>query len=152
MLDIDYSTKFGELIQAVDWSIELPIEWTNYFEQRGGIPSYAQDERQNQRLKVRTHGLMWFDEMLPFCPRTNDPVGIYTRDFSRHGTGFLAPFQIFPEEVVRIALPTFWVRLHVVRARRITSRCYEIGCILIQRNDPTLDVFELKALQSAGAA
>ena len=142
MLEIDYSTQLGKLIQSIDWDIELPVEWSDYFEQRGEVASYADDERNNQRLKVRTHGVLWFDKALPFCPRSTDPVGIYTRDFSRHGAGFLAPFEMYPEEQLRIALPTFWVQLHVVRVRRITSKCYEIGATLIQRHDPSLEVFE----------
>lgn len=151
MLDVDYSTRFGELIQSVDWNIELPVEWKDYFEQRGEIPSYAEDERQNQRLKIRTHGLMWFEQTLPFCSRGSEAFGIYTRDFSRHGAGFLSSFQIFPEELVRVALPTFWVQLQVVRARRITSCCYEIGCVLLQRNDPSPELFERQAAEPTAA-
>jgi hypothetical protein len=143
VLEIDYSTQLGELIQSVDWNIELPVEWSDYFEERGEIASYADDERHNQRLKIRTHGVLWFDRWLPFRPRTSDPVGIYTRDFSRQGAGFLMPFEVYPEEQVRMALPTFWVQLHVVRARRITSKCYEIGATLIQRHDPGPGAFEI---------
>ena len=142
MLEVDYSTQLGELIQSVDWNIELPIEWSDYFEQRGEVASYPNDERHNQRLKIRTHGIMWFDQSLHFLDRSSDPVGVYTRDFSRQGAGFLVPFEVFPEEQVRIALPTFWVRLHVVRARRITSKCYEIGGVLLQRHDPSPGAFE----------
>ncbi len=142
MLEIDYSTQLGELIQSVDWDIELPVEWSDYFEQRGEVASYVDDDRNNQRLKIRTHGILWFDESLPFRPRSESPLGIYTRDFSRQGAGFLSPFEIYPEEKVRIALPTFWVQLHVVRSRRITSKCYEIGAILVQRLDPSPDAFQ----------
>ena len=144
MLEIDYSTQLGELIKATDWDIELPMEWSDYFDQRGEVASYSDDERHNQRLKIRTHGILWFEGPLPFCPRPTSPLGIYTRDFSRHGTGFLSPFEIYPEEKVRIALPTFWVQLHVVRARRITSKCYEIGSTLIQRHDPSPEAFEMQ--------
>ena len=152
MLEVDYSTQLSEMIQSIDWNIELPVEWTDYFEQRGEIASYAEDERNNQRLKIRTHGIMWFESSLPFRPRTCDPVGIYTRDFSRQGAGFLTPFEIYPEEQVRIALPTFWVQLHVVRARRITSKCYEIGAVLIQRNDPGAEAFHVGAEPSHAAS
>ncbi len=141
MLEERYSTQFRELVNSIDWDIELPIEWTDYFQDRGEVGSYADDERNNQRLKIRTHGVLWFDQSLPFCPRTKDPVGIYTRDFSRNGIGFLAPFQVYPEEQVRIVLPTFWVQLAVVRARRITSRCYELGAKLTLRHDPSSDAF-----------
>ncbi|QDT02294.1 hypothetical protein K227x_06700 [Rubripirellula lacrimiformis] len=141
MLEIDYPSRFSELIQAVDCDIELPIEWANYFDERGEVSANLSDDRNSLRLKIRTHGLMWFERSLPFCPRSSDPVVIYTRDFSRVGAGWLCPFEVYPEESVRIVLPTFWVQLRVARTRRITSKCYEIGGALIERHDPSPDAF-----------
>ena len=68
-------------------------------------------------------------------------MGIYTRDFSRQGTGFLSPCEIYPEEQVRIVLPTFWVQLRVARARRINGKCYEIGAVLSRQHEPDSDAF-----------
>ena len=136
MLEVDYPTRFGELIQSVDWDIELPVEWADYFEVRGESTAFSADQRMNQRLKVRTHGLLWVEHALSFRARPDKFVGTYTRDFSRHGCGFLTDWELFPEERVRIILPTFWVQLLVVRTRRITSKCYEIGGQLLHRHDP----------------
>ncbi len=138
MLESDYPTKFSELIQSVSWDIELPIEWATFFQERGEVPCYSEDERNNQRLKVRAHGVMHFEKSLPFRPRSEGPLGVYTRDFSRHGCGMLVPFELYPVEQIRVALPTFWVQLEVVRARRITSRCFEIGTKLLKRHDPSI--------------
>ncbi|MGI9472504.1 MAG: hypothetical protein ACR2NZ_13265 [Rubripirellula sp.] len=141
MLGIDYSTQLGQVIASIDWCIELPIEWSDYFQQRGEHCSYADDERNNQRLKIRAFGALWFDQSLPFRPRSSAPMGIYTRDFSRQGAGFLAPVELYPEEHVRIVLPTFWVQLRVVRTRRITAQCFEIGAVLLKRHDPGNEAF-----------
>jgi hypothetical protein len=141
VLEIDYSTQLGKIIQSIDWDIELPIEWSDYFDQRGEVTSFVADERNNKRLKIRTHGVLWFDKALPFRPRTDQPQGIYTRDFSRLGAGFLSAFELYPEEEIRIVLPTFWVQLRIVRARRITSKCYEVGGTLLQRQDPSPEAF-----------
>ncbi len=141
MLEGDYSSRFSDLMQSVNWDIELPREWSDFFDQRGAVACFADDQRNNQRLKARTHGLLWFEKTLPFRSRESGMQGIYTRDFSRHGCGFLMPLEPFPEEQVRIVLPTFWVRLCVTRVRRITSKCYEIGATLLQRNDPDLQAF-----------
>jgi len=146
VLEEHYSTQFRDLIRSTNWDIELPVEWTGYFDDRGEIASYTDDERTNQRLKIRTHGFLGFERALPFRPRTNDLVGIYTRDFSRYGVGFLAPREIYPEEQVRILLPTFWVQVEVVRARRITSKCYELGARLLRRHDPCPDAFAFRCL------
>lgn len=143
MLEEHYSARFRELIESVDWDIELPVEWADFFQVRGETPTYADDERHNQRLKIRTHGVLWFDRSLPFLTRSEEPVGIYTRDFSRHGAGFLTAFEVYPQEQVRILLPSFWMQLEVTRTRRITSRCFEIGTRLIRRHDANPDAFVL---------
>lgn len=142
MLELDYSSRFSEVIQSLPRDIELPEDWSNFFKQRGSSGSCPDDERANQRMIVRAHCVMWIDRSLPFLMRGHDPVGVYTCDFSRQGCGFLSPFQLFPEERVRIALPTLWVRLRVVRARRIGRRCFEIGAALVEQHDPELSVFE----------
>jgi hypothetical protein len=143
MLEGDYPTQFGELIQRAGWDIELPIEWSSYFEERGETTTFLDDQRRNQRLKIRTHGLLWVEHTLGFRSRPDRFMGIYTRDFARHGCGFLAEYELFPEERVRIVLPTFWVQLLVVRSRRITSKCYEIGGQLLHRHDPHRLAFEM---------
>ena len=142
MLDSDYPTQFADLIQSVHWDIELPMEWEDFFEQRGEVPSYMDDNRSSQRLKVRTYGIAYFEGSLPFRSRSPQPMGIYTRDFSRNGTGFISPVEIFPEECIRVVLPTFWCQLHVHRCRRITSKCYEIGAALTSRHDPNMMAFQ----------
>ena len=147
MLENDYSSRFGELIESVVWDIELPRDWSDYFDQQGEMQSFKGDVRTNKRMMIRTYGIMWFEKTLPFRNRPTKPMGVYTRDFSRLGVGLLTPFELFPEEQIRVALPAFWVQLTVVRARRITSKCYEIGTELIQRNDP-----DPAALMSAIAA
>lgn len=145
MLDGDYQERFGELIKALPWSIELPREWADYFEERGELPTFRGDPRTNQRLKVRVHGALWFEDGPRFLRRPPEPVGIYTRDFSRQGAGMLCPIQLYPEEKVRIILPTFWVRMNVMRARRLTRACYEIGTQLLEQHEPDLEVFEMGA-------
>lgn len=141
MRDSDYTVRFAESIQAIDWDIELPLVWKDYFDEKGELPCYADDARSNQRLRVRTHGILWFESGLPFRSRGDRPVGIYTKDFSRQGFGFLTAMQLYPEETVRIALPTFWLQVRVARVRRITSKCYEVGSTLLHRHDPSRDVF-----------
>jgi hypothetical protein len=142
----DYTKRLEEVIHQVPWDIELPTEWQDFFAERGEVPSFADDDRSNQRLKVRIHGVMWIESTLHFCKRSAAPSGIYTRDFSRQGAGLLCSFELFPEEVIRLALPTFWVQMRVVRTRRLTSKCYEIGTLLVARHDPNMDAFNVCGL------
>lgn len=141
MLDEDYSERFARLAAATPFDIELPIQWKDFFTERGEVASYGDDQRHSLRLKVRTHGLLYSERSLKFCPRGTDPIGIYTRDFSRQGIGILTPIQFFPEEIVRVVLPTFWVHTRIVRVRRLTSKCFEIGTTLVRRNNPSEDAF-----------
>lgn len=85
---------------------------------------------------------MLHEQGLPAIPRPAKCFGIYTGDFSHNGIGFLTPHQLFPEETVRILLPSFWMRIHVVRARRLGRCCFEIGGTLIRRCDPSEDAFD----------
>ena len=121
------------------WDIELPIDWFEKLEQTGEVPLLADDDRRSQRWMTQSHALMWFEES--HLPRGTHPLGIYTRDFSSCGASFLAPLKIFHDEQVRIALPTFWMSLNVVRTERITSKCYEIGARVISRHDPSWEAF-----------
>ncbi|GAA5506257.1 hypothetical protein [Novipirellula caenicola] len=143
MLEVDYSQRLNGLIEQVNWDIQLPVEMSEYFASNGEASnSFPTDERSNQRISIRTRGLLWSEVALPFCPRPSRPIGIYTRDFSRTGAGFLSSLQFFPEEEVRIVLPTFWVRVRVTRVRRLGDACFEIGTILLQKYSPSENAFE----------
>ncbi len=141
MLESDYLAQYTALIHGLDWEIVLPREWADFFDQRGHAPSCQGDQRASQRLRLRTYGAMFIDDPLPAFPRPTHPIGVYMSDFSRQGCGFLNSFALLPEEQIRIVLPTFWVRLCVVRARRITKHCFEIGTVLKSRMDPSEEAF-----------
>jgi hypothetical protein len=142
MLDFDYSDRLESLIQSLGWQIELPADWSNYFNETGDYGTYANDQRQNRRVKVRTLAVLHYERQLPSVPREPALVGVYTRDFSRRGCGFLCPHQIYPQETVRLILPTFWIRLEIMRARRIGPSCFEIGGELLEQNSPSVDAFD----------
>lgn len=142
MLESDYLAQYTDLINHLPWDIELPQQWTNFFKEKGHMPSCVGDERKHQRFRLRTYGVMTFWKPLPAFPRPTDVIGVYTSDFSRQGCGLLTSFPLLPEEEVRLVLPTFWAVLSVVRVRRITRKCYEIGTELMSRNDPSEEAFE----------
>ncbi|TWT81777.1 hypothetical protein CA13_32300 [Planctomycetes bacterium CA13] len=142
MLEIDYSRCLAEWCDKVVWDIQLPQQWDTYFAGNGEKAALvASDERSNQRVGIRTKALLWPEDTLPFCKRVNEPVGIYTRDFSRSGAGFISSIEFFPEEQVRIVLPSFWVRVQIVRVRRVADSCFETGATLMQKFEPSPDAF-----------
>ncbi len=142
MLEVDYSQRLNSLIEQVQWDIQMPDELSRYFASNGeASASFPNDERSNQRISIRTRSLAWSEVSLPFRLRASDPIGIYTRDFSRTGAGFLASIQFYPEEELRIVLPTFWVRVRITRVRRINEQCYETGATLLRKYDPSAEAF-----------
>ncbi|WP_372720819.1 hypothetical protein [Novipirellula sp.] len=152
MLEVNYPQRLSGLIEQVCWDIQLPVELSEYFASNGEASnSFPTDERSNQRISIRTRALLWSEVTLPFCPRPRHPVGIYTRDFSRTGAGFLSSVQFFPEEELRIVLPTFWVRVRVTRVRRLGESCFEIGTILLHKYSPSGDAFEPSASMQMGS-
>jgi PilZ domain len=142
MLGIDHSKRLESLIDRLDWSIELPPDWSNYFAESGESNVLPNDERQSRRIKVRTLSVLHVEHAIPSLPRPSVPLGVYTHDFSRRGCGFISPVQLLPEEVVRLLLPTLWMRLRIVRARRVGPRCYEIGAELIEQHALDSHAFE----------
>lgn len=142
MLDDDYLQRLDSVIQQLNWQIQLPDSWSNFFQETGEYGVYANDERQNRRVKVRTVALMHYERMLPSYPRKSEIVGIYTRDFSRRGCGFVAAHQLFPCEIVRLLLPTLWLRLEITRATRVGPACYVIGGELLEQNQPSDSAFD----------
>jgi hypothetical protein len=94
-------------------------------------------------MKVRTMAILLHEQSLPTVSRREQPVGVYTKDFSRRGCGFLAAQQMYPEEIVRILLPNFWIRLHIVRARRVGPSCYEMGGELMEQHQPSDGAFDV---------
>jgi len=132
----------ARLIARTEWSIELPEQWSGFFKESGLSASTVGDARRGGRVRVRTHGVAVPEKTVPAIPRPFKALGIFTSDFSRHGFGFMADRQFFPTEVVRIILPTFWMRVNVVRCRRLGTLCFENGAELVQRLDPSDRAFE----------
>jgi len=66
MLEDDYSSRFNELIESILWEIELPRDWSDFFDQRGDTATFNGDVRHNRRMMVRTYGALWFDSPIPF--------------------------------------------------------------------------------------
>ena len=130
------------MIKSLDWKIQLPSLWSSFFKESGESAVLASDQRQSRRVNVRSLAVMRSEKVLKIVPRTREAVGVYSKDFSKRGCGFICPFQLFPEEIVLIVLPTFWIRLHVVRARRIGAFCYEVGGELLEQHKPDMQAFD----------
>jgi hypothetical protein len=142
MLGNSYSDQIQRLVSTLDYGIQLPEAWSNFFVERGECNSYLGDNRKHRRIKARTYGALWFDKPWILLDRPAVIHGVYSKDFSLRGCGFVTSFEIFPDEIVRILLPTFWLTIRVVRCQRIQDRCFDVGGILIRQFEPSENAFE----------
>lgn len=130
MLEANYPKLFADLIDKVEWRVELPPELSDFFDQGRANPSNAFDMRRCPRMRSRHRGVMYFSRALPAFPRSGAPMGVYTVDLSRTGFGCLCSEQLFPGEEICVLLPNCWLQATVARGRRLGPRCFEAGAVL----------------------
>ena len=150
MLGEHYANLLAKLSDRALWSINLPETHRQFFAEAGPSSSLQSDKRSASRIRVRTRGIMLYEKQLPAIRRPRRCIGIYTGDFSHNGIGFLSPHQLFPGEIVRLLLPTFWMQINIARSRRLGHQCFEVGASLIHRHDPVEHAFD-PLLQAAPA-
>jgi hypothetical protein len=134
MLGKPYSEQFTQHIDRLNWDIELPETLADFFDRSGPCAAGPSDRRSSARIRVRAMAILVPELSPPALPRPTAAMGVYTGDFSRKGISFLASQQFWPEEIVRLVLQTFWIRVRVVRQRYHGRRCFESGCELVSRH------------------
>ena len=116
--------------------IDLPVAWRNFFDESGVMPTCIGDTRRFPRFYVRGKGALECRQSLPGKPRPAQWHGIYTKNVSREGLGFLHSEQLFPRERMRVLLVDGVLRaIEVACCRRIQRRCYEIGARFIAADE-----------------
>jgi hypothetical protein len=141
MLEEYYPRKLLEVIDSLDWSINLPESMHDFFAISGDTPIVPEDCRTQQRLRARTRGVGYSEYSLPTITRSFKALPIYTKDFSRGGCGLIATEQFFPTERLRLLTPMYWIQIEVVRCRRLNAQCYEIGATLKAKHSPSMHAF-----------
>lgn len=118
----------SERLAACACDVELPAVWENFFEQSGVMPTFDGDGRRFPRFYARRQAALEHRPTLPAKPRARTWRGVYLKNVSRQGLGFLHSEQLFPSERMRIMLSDDLLReIEVIHCRRIRRRCYEIG-------------------------
>jgi hypothetical protein len=143
VLGSNYSEVLQSLMQQVRWSIQLPPHMERFFQESGPVATLPGDERRAARLMVRTRCILIPESPLPAFPRSAEPAAVYTSDLSRNGLGFIAPQQYYPEEEIRLILPTMWLRGSIARSRRLGPHCFQIGARLLSKHEPSLEAFSV---------
>jgi hypothetical protein len=94
-----------------------------FMEPRGPMPIHYDNQRSYHRHYLRGKALLKQGTTL---------LGIYAKDVSRKGIGFLSPMQLLPLEQVQMKLPDgTQLNLQITRCHRIEAECYECGAKFI---------------------
>lgn len=130
MLDtVDFDQR-RQLIEGVPCRVRIPADWTHLVEDEGCAPARVADFRAGMRYRVCRRAVVEVRGGLPAFERTKGYFGAIVQDFSRHGMGILYHEQLFPEERLRILMPSMSLEARVVRCRRCGPDCYALGLSL----------------------
>ena len=135
MLGTKNEPNFSELINEHPLSLAIPPQVQLELRQRGPISTCDKDVRVAPRFRCKGPAILEWIESPSGLPLQFPTTQVIVRNLSRTGFSVLADRQWYPEQIVKIYLPTAITTAKVVRARRLGSRCYDIGFrILTFRN------------------
>lgn len=130
MLDTIDLDQRRQLIERIPCRVRVPDDWQRSLEAEGCAASQANEFRAGMRYRVVRRAVVQLYGSLPAFPRPEGYTGAIVQDFSRHGMGVLYHEQLFPEERLRVLLPSISVEATVIRCRRVAQSCYQLGLVL----------------------
>lgn len=117
------------LIERIACRVLLPPELKELLEAEGYASSQDDEFRTNFRYRAVRRAVVQPCGNLPAFPR-GGMSGAIVQDFSRRGMGLLHHEQFFPDERLRVLLPSVSVEGTVARCRRRGPSCFELGLVL----------------------
>ena len=127
MLGATNEPNFNELIQWYPLTLAIPPQIQLELRERGPILSCNDDVRVATRFRCKGPAILEWSESPLGLPIQFPTTQVVVRNLSRTGFSLLADRQWFPEQIAKIYFATAIVTARVVRARRLGSRCYDIG-------------------------
>jgi hypothetical protein len=109
----------AELWDMTPVKAALPYPLSDGFmDSRGPIALHYDDKRAFQRYYLRSKGVL---------KRVGSTVGVYTKDVSRQGVGFMSPVALNLKERIRLMLASAEVQLEITRCQHVDEWCYDCG-------------------------
>jgi hypothetical protein len=120
MLDLsDERNLIDSFWESTKFKATLPEPEKDYFAPQGPMPVSSDSRRVYHRFYLRGKAIL---------NRHGSRIGVFTKDVSRQGIGFLSPVQLLPKERVQMRLPgATELKLVVTRCRRIDQGCFDAG-------------------------
>jgi hypothetical protein len=115
--------EIDETWRVVALKTRLPETATNFFDQSGPANLVFQSQRRFHRFYSRGKAVL---------NRDGTHLGIFTKDISRDGLGFLSPVELTCHERLDLHVAGAPQRIiEVTRCRRVDERCYDCGAIFV---------------------
>jgi PilZ domain len=120
MLDLSHERNLiVDFWESTATKARLPEPENSYLAPQGAMPVSPGNKRAYHRFYLRGKALL---------KRQGSFLGIYTKDVSRRGIGFLSPVQLLPKEHVHLHMPgAKELMLEVTRCRRLDESCFDSG-------------------------
>jgi hypothetical protein len=131
MLGPTTELSFEERLASCPMTMLIPPKIHLELQQRGTVNTCDNDVRAATRFRCNGPAVLeWVDS--PYGISLTFPMTqAIIRNLSKTGFSVLADRQWFPEQTARLYLPIAIVQARVVRARRLGSRCYDIGLRIV---------------------
>jgi len=119
--------SFHELLERYPLDIVVPHAVRGELHRKGVAASVSDDVRNAPRFRTNGLGILsWISSPIPI--ETSHPIEqVIVRDLSKSGIGLLTCNEWYPDEVAKLRLEAGELTLRVVRARRIGTKCCEVG-------------------------
>ena len=127
MLRSSDDPSFDQLIQAHPLTVAIPPQIRLELLERGPMSTHNNDIRVASRFRCRGPAILEWVESPIALQRPFPTSQVVIRNLSRTGFSALTDRELFPEEIVRVYLSIATATAIVVRARRLGTRCYDIG-------------------------
>jgi len=127
MLDHQDRPFHSKLIGDYSQTIVLPPSIQSELSERGIVGTCDEEVRVVSRFRCNGPIVLEWIESPPGLPLRFPTTLAIIRNVSRTGFSVLVDRQWFPEQLALLHLPIATATAKVVRARRLGSRCYDIG-------------------------
>ncbi len=128
MLRTSDEPNYIELIEEHPLKLAIPPQIQLELRQRGPISTCDEDVRVAPRFRCNGPAVLEWLESPCGLPIAFPTTQVLVRNLSRTGFSVLADRQWYPEQLVKIYLPIAIITAKIIRARRLGSRCYDLGC------------------------
>ena len=119
--------SFDQLIRQHPLTLVIPPQIQLELRERGPMSTRIDDIRVASRFRCRGPAILECVESPIALPRPFPTSQVIVRNLSRTGFSVLMDRELFPEQIVRAFLSIATATAIVARARRLGSRCYDIG-------------------------